>query len=52
MVFGEYCNQEVISQDYYYSEVLLRFGFQFLYFWLERKKWKKQFEMSEIKISY
>lgn len=38
MIFGEYCKQEVISQDYYYSEVLLRFGFQFLYLWLKCKR--------------
>lgn len=35
MVLGEYRNQEVISQDYYYPEVLLRFSFWFLYLWLK-----------------
>lgn len=41
MVLGEYRNQEVISQDYYYPEVLLRFSFWFLYLWFKFNRWKE-----------
>lgn len=41
MVFGEYSNQEVISQYYYYSEVLPRFGFHFFCLWLKCKIWNE-----------
>lgn len=41
MVLGEYRNQEVISQDYYYPEVLLRFSFLFLYLWFKFNRWKE-----------